>query len=293
MSSSLIFRQVTKRFGDTTVFEGDSFELRPGLSFLVGRNGAGKSTLVRLATGIERPTAGQVLIFSDPTHLIKQETKRRFGLQLQNDAFLKSVRVGEYIELYKRLYLSGGASPTIDLHEIADVLDIGPLMRSYAYALSGGQKKRVSLFLTIIGRKELLVLDEPTAGIDVDVKDKIMRVIRLLQGQNVDLLVSSHDLSEFFEIADNVLVVDGGIRFNGTKTAFRERFGYPYKTVVPTAAAGVGLPSVEHEDGVSYFARTTELLGEAFPGNSILPTTPKDFYQLATRATHGEAKWTR
>lgn len=290
MSSNLSFDHVTKRFGSTTVFHDDSFELRSGLTFLVGRNGAGKSSLIRLATGIERPNSGKIRIFSNPTHSITQGTKRRFGVQLQNDAFLKSVRVYEYIDLYKRLYLIDGGIPSVDLDEVADVLEISSIAQSYAYALSGGQKKRVSLFLTIIGRKELLILDEPTAGIDVDVKDKIMRVIRLLQRQKVDLLVSSHDLSEFFEVADNVLVIDDGIRFDGTKMEFLAKYGYTYKIIMPTHVSDARLPWVEHEDGVSYFADSVYVLDEEFPGQSIALTTPKDFYHLATRGTILEAQ---
>ncbi|PPI70261.1 hypothetical protein C5E12_09440 [Rathayibacter rathayi] len=284
LSGSISFRRVTQRFGATTVFQDDSFELSSGLTFLVGRNGAGKSTLIRLATGLQRPDAGEIRIFSDRTRSITQETKRRFGLQLQNDAFLKSVRVREYVDLYRTMYLTRTSAPTVDLTEVADLLDIASIAGAYAAALSGGQKKRLSLFLAIIGRKELLILDEPTAGIDIDVTDRIMRVIRLLQRQNVDLLVSSHDLSEFFEIADNVLVVDHGIQFDGSRAEFLATYGYTHKVIVPTRSPQVGLPWVQHEDGISYFAFSGEELREFFPDQPLVATTAKDLYQLATRA---------
>ncbi|AJM77532.1 ATP-binding cassette domain-containing protein [Rathayibacter toxicus] len=289
MAQEIIFESVTKRFGDTTVFSGNNFELKDGLTFLVGRNGAGKSTFARLATGIERPTSGTVTLFGDPTHSISLRTKHRLGVQLQNDAFLKGVRVGEYISLYEKIFAAGETATlttqeSVSTAEIIDMLDIEPLLRSYAYALSGGQKKRISLLLAIIGKKQLLILDEPTAGIDVDVKDKIMRVIRHVKSCGVNLVVSSHDLTEFFDIADNVLVVERGIRFHGTKATCEEKYGFNYKVTLTSPRDSVALPSVRHEDGTSYYAYSADELATIFPDCLVEPTATKDLYQLATRA---------
>lgn len=292
MDSEIDFDAVTKSFGDTKVFDDASFRLEPGLTFLVGRNGAGKSTLVRLATGLERPNAGHVSIFGEPTHSISLRTKRRFGVQLQNDAFVKGVRVREYVDLYEKMYALERNSPApawaLDTQRAVEMLGIAPLMRSYAYTMSGGQKKRVSLLLAIIGNKELIVLDEPTAGIDADVKESILRVIRLLREAGVNLLVSSHDLREFFDIADNVVVVERGLRFSGSKLAFMERYGYTHKVSVPYPLADVQLQRLEHDDGIAYFGRSVAELSTYFSNELIVPTTTVDLYQIATLRAESE-----
>ena len=112
---------------------------------------------------------------------------------------------------------------------VRGILAIDSLMDRYAYTLSGGEKKKVSLYLSILGNKKLIILDEPTAGIDVQIKDKIVFVITYLRECGVDILVSSHDLEEFYTIADNILMLDLGIVYDGAKVGFEKKYGYGYR----------------------------------------------------------------
>lgn len=151
--NQIIFYGVTKKYGDTDILLEQDFSLKDGLTFLVGKNGAGKTTLIRLSTGLEAVTAGRIDLFGRPVTQIDKDIKRRLGLQLQNDSFLRNVRVGEYIRLYEALYegeggakkqenLESNADKGVNTVKIREILEIDHLFKRYAYTLSGGEKKK-------------------------------------------------------------------------------------------------------------------------------------------------------
>lgn len=161
--NEICFRNVTKMFGKKKIIKNENFSLKDGITFLVGKNGAGKTTFIKMATGLEAVDEGKVMLFEQPVQKLKNAQKLKLGIQLQNEAFLRSVKVKEYIGLYSALYNKGSESSINLENDIKEILSIDELLNQYAYTLSGGEKKRLSLFLAIIGHKELIILDEPTA----------------------------------------------------------------------------------------------------------------------------------
>lgn len=290
--NQIIFYGVTKKYGDTDILLEQDFSLKDGLTFLVGKNGAGKTTLIRLSTGLEAVTAGRIDLFGRPVTQIDKDIKRRLGLQLQNDSFLRNVRVGEYIRLYEALYegeggakkqesLESNADKGVNTVKIREILEIDHLFKRYAYTLSGGEKKKVSLYLTLIGNRELIILDEPTAGIDVEVKDRIVSVIIYLRECGVNLLISSHDLEEFYGIADNILMLDRGFVFDGTKEIFQRKYNYPYKVCTERNIQDSGVLEGDLFEKKYLYGRDIETLLKYFDRNKIEQTTAKDLYQIA------------
>ena len=102
--STIVFHDVSKRFRDKQIFLHENFQLKEGLTFLVGKNGAGKTTFINLSVGLEFANEGSVELFGHSLSKIDKNMKKKIGIQMQNDAFLRNVRVKEYIKLYEALY---------------------------------------------------------------------------------------------------------------------------------------------------------------------------------------------
>lgn len=282
--STIVFHDVSKRFRDKQIFLHENFQLKEGLTFLVGKNGAGKTTFINLSVGLEFANEGSVELFGHSLSKIDKNMKKKIGIQMQNDAFLRNVRVKEYIKLYEALYDAnriGNGEKLVNTAKVRDILEIDSLMDRYAYTLSGGEKKKVSLYLSILGNKKLIILDEPTAGIDVQIKDKIVFVITYLRECGVDILVSSHDLEEFYTIADNILMLDLGIVYDGAKVGFEEKYGYGYRVCTEKKVEDKNILVGRLFEKKYLYSRDKKTLANYFSMEEIEKTTVKDLYQIA------------
>ncbi|MDY2941132.1 MAG: ABC transporter ATP-binding protein [Varibaculum sp.] len=291
--SEIFFHDVTKRFRDKEILSDANFELKNGLTFMVGKNGAGKTTFISLAVGLESVDSGTVELFGKNPQKLDKNTKKKLGLQMQNDSFLRNVKVREYIKLYEALYTSETAKSgketgktadvtnKVDAAKVREILELDSLLNRYAYTLSGGEKKKISLYLSILGNRKLIILDEPTAGIDVQVKDKIVYVIKYLRDCGINLLVSSHDLEEFYSIADNILMLDCGIVYDGSKAVFEEKYGYGYRICADKEIADDNILVGRLFENRYLYGRDKETLAKYFPLEEVEKTTAKDLYQIA------------
>jgi len=196
--------RVSKRYGDTVALDGLDLELRRGeVLALLGPNGAGKTTSVRLMTGLDRPDIGEVHIFGGSPRDI--EVKRRVGVMLQLSGLPENLRVGEHLDLFSRYY--GQPIAPEEVLRIAGLTDL--VDRPYR-ALSGGQQRRVQFALAICGDPELLFLDEPTAGLDVESRRGFWAQIRRLVSRGTAIVLTTHYLEEADALADRVVVIDRG-----------------------------------------------------------------------------------
>lgn len=278
-NSYLKLLNLVKSYQSNIIFKGDSISFYNGMTLLAGPNGAGKSTLIKLILGLIPVNSGEIKLFGRDISKVglNLQEKEKVGLQLQNNSFLKAVKVSEYIELYQRLY--GTTSERYSIEKIRDILSIDQLLGRYAFNLSGGEKKKVSLFLALIGDKDLIILDEPTAGIDVEVKVKIIEVLNYLRLKGVNIIVSSHDLEDFFENSDHLLLINKGKIFEGDEIDFLKKFKNTFK--------------VEYSDALSkkFSREKTNLFGKDFlllneqecsqvPETLKMELTVKDYYFL-------------
>ena len=207
-----------KRYARLTALAGVDLQLKSGeLLALLGPNGAGKSTAIGLLLGLIRADAGSVRLFGmDPQRI---EARRRIGMMLQNAELPLTLRVGELLRLTMSYYPTPRA--LTETAELAGVTDL--LKRPYA-RLSGGQQRRVQFALALCGRPELLFLDEPTVGMDIEARQKLWAAIRQLLAEGCSVLLTTHYLEEAEALADRVCVMaHGRIVHAGTVDQLRAR----------------------------------------------------------------------
>lgn len=227
----MTFENIYMKYNKQQVFQDLNLNIEKGITLIAGRNGAGKSTLMKMMVNLEKPLSGNIFFFNRKRkNTLKKKEKKELGFQFQNDSFLKAVKVKEYIKLYHYFYDS--SKNNYDPKKIFDMLKINELENKYAYNLSGGEKKRLSLYLSIIGSKKVIILDEPTAGIDIELKVIILEVLQYLKKYGVNIIVSSHDIEEFISICDTLIILNKQVLFNGTKEQFYKLYKYKYKSKI-------------------------------------------------------------
>jgi ABC-2 type transport system ATP-binding protein len=209
-----------KRYGSLTALDGVDLAVRRGeLLALLGPNGAGKSTSLGLLLGLIRPDAGRAELFGlDPQRI---EARRRIGVMLQSANLPPTLRVGELLRLTMSYYPSPrGFDETAALAGVTDLL-----LRPYG-KLSGGQQRRVQFALALCGRPELLFLDEPTVGMDVESRRAFLEGIREFVASGRTLVLTTHYLEEADQLAERVVVIDHGrVLADGSPGEIKSRVG--------------------------------------------------------------------
>ena len=195
---------VTKRFGSVKALDGVSLSIKPGeLLALLGPNGAGKTTAVRLLLGLTRPTVGSALVFgADPT---EPENRVRTGVMLQIAKVPETLRVREHVELFSSYY-----PDPLPMQSVVEGAALQGLENRLFGELSGGQKQRVLFALAICGNPDLLVLDEPTVGLDVESRRTMWGQIRRYRESGRSVLLTTHYLEEADALSTRVAVIDHG-----------------------------------------------------------------------------------
>lgn len=195
---------VVKRYAGVAALDGVDLLLRRGeLVALLGPNGAGKSTAIALLLGLLRPDAGEAQVFGlEPGRI---EARRRIGVMLQNAELPATLRVGELLRLAASYY---PAPRTVA--ESAELAGVDDLLRSPYGKLSGGQQRRVQFALALSGRPELLFLDEPTVGMDIQARERLWAAIRSLIADGCAVVLTTHYLEEAEALADRVCVLARG-----------------------------------------------------------------------------------
>lgn len=197
--------QVTKRYANGVLaLDGLSLNLRRGeIVALLGPNGAGKSTAVKLMMGLSTPTSGAVRIFaSDPRHTA---TRLRTGVMLQVGRAPEMLRVREHVNIFRGYYPS--PMPYADLVRAAGLEGIEDRMFGQ---LSGGQKQRTLFALALAGDPDLIFLDEPTVGLDIEARRGMWAQIRSLAARGKTVLLTTHYLEEADALANRIIVINRG-----------------------------------------------------------------------------------
>jgi ABC-2 type transport system ATP-binding protein len=195
---------VTRRFADVTAVDGLSVEVRSGETVaLLGPNGAGKTTALEMMLGLQRPDGGRISVFGGSPH--DATASGRVGAMLQDGDLPPGAKVAELVELIRGLYPNPLArADALRLGDVEDVAD------RRVERLSGGQRQRVRLAVALAGGPELLVLDEPTAAMDVATRRSFWSGAREYVSDGRSLLFATHRLEEADEVADRVVVMAGG-----------------------------------------------------------------------------------
>lgn len=207
-----------KRYGQLTALDGVDLVLHRGeLLAVLGPNGAGKSTSIGLLLGLIRPDGGRAELFGlDPQQI---DARRRIGVMLQSAMLPLTLRVGELLRLVASYYPHPRS-----LEESADLAGIADLLQRPYGKLSGGQQRRVQFALALCGRPELVFLDEPTVGMDIDARQKLWAAMRTLVAEGCSVVLTTHYLEEAEALAQRVVVMGKGrVLSEGSVDALRAR----------------------------------------------------------------------
>lgn len=218
ISSDVVARLdgAVKRYNSVIALDGVNLVLQRGeLLAVLGPNGAGKSTSISLLLGLVRPDGGRVELFGmDPQRI---EARCRIGVMLQSAMLPFTLRVGELLRLVASYY----PSPR-PLQESAALAGIGDLLNRPYGKLSGGQQRRVQFALALCGRPELVFLDEPTVGMDIDARRKLWNAMRALVAEGCSVVLTTHYLEEAEALAQRVVVMaKGRVLSEGSVDALR------------------------------------------------------------------------
>lgn len=212
MDSIVSFSQVSKKYDQKYALKQVSFVLpSSGVVGLLGPNGAGKSTTMKLMVGLLQASTGSVLVGGKNPTSNKIATNNMIGYLGESNALYKNMLVGEY------LHFAADVKRAKNVQEVCSQVGVENVLNKKIESLSRGYCQRVGLACALLGEPQILVLDEPTAGLDPVEQEKIRSLIIKI-AKNRLVLISSHILSEIEEVAQNLLIIhEGQIVFDGPK----------------------------------------------------------------------------
>src|SRR5213594_4736335 len=208
---SIELKNVSKNFGDTTAVNNVSFSVREGeLMALLGPSGGGKTTVLRMISGLEQPTAGDVFIRGQRVNDLSVQ-QRNIGFVFQNYALFKSMNVFKNVAFGLKIKKWPKAQIKARIAELLNLFGLEGLERRYPHQLSGGQRQRVAIARALAPKPSVLLLDEPFGAVDAKVRQELREwLIRLHDDLNVTSLFVTHDQEEAMEVSDRIIVFAKG-----------------------------------------------------------------------------------
>lgn len=259
MEPALVARDVRKTYGETTALDGASLSIQEGeVLVLVGPNGAGKTTLVRTLTGTTEIDGGAVEVFGQPPAAVARD---RLGVLPQSFSPPERLTAIELLEYYAGLY-DTARDPERVLAEVGleDAAD------TWYERLSGGQRRRACLGAAIVNEPDIVVLDEPTTGIDPAGRQTVRHQIDRLAASGSTVLVTTHDMGEAATIADRVAVlVDGAVTAVDSPDALIEQYGGSPRLSIECESPQSAVAAIE-----SAVERTVTVVDETEPTNTVV-----------------------
>jgi lipooligosaccharide transport system ATP-binding protein len=224
--SAVEARGLVKRYGDIEAVDGIDFEVRPGECFgFLGPNGAGKTTTMKMIYGLAAVDGGELRVLGLDVQRERREVKARIGVVPQEQNLDRELTVRENLTV-QALYHGLPADGRID--ELLDFTLLSARADGRPQELSGGMKRRLLIARALVNRPELVVLDEPTTGLDPQARLAVWGLLDRLKNEGVTLLVTTHYMEEADRICDRLVIMDEGrIVAGGSPAELRERYGEP------------------------------------------------------------------
>lgn len=241
------FLQVKKQYGELEALKGISFSVEEGSFFgLLGPNGAGKSTLINAMSGLVVPSSGHIKIKGFDVIDDYRQTRRLLGLvpqELISDPFF-SIR--ELLQLQSGYFGLKGAKQSAWIGELLERLALSDKSDANTSQLSGGMKRRVLIAMALVHKPQVLVLDEPTAGVDVDLRRTLWEFTKELHQQGHTIILTTHYLEEAEALCEKVAIMqDGEVKALDSTHALLSRHTYRYLRVTLSQAAHQLIPALE------------------------------------------------
>ena len=238
-----------KSFGDVKAVNDLSFNVRQGELFaFLGVNGAGKSTTISIICGQLDKDAGNVTVCGESIEHGLDKIARRLGVVFQNSVLDQALSVRDNLRSRAALYGINGADFKKRLAELAELLDFGDLLGRTVGKLSGGQRRRIDIARALVHKPEILILDEPTTGLDPQTRKLLWEVVSdLRKKENMTVFLTTHYMEEAAD-ADYVIILDSGkIAAEGTPLALKNRYTGDFITIYGLTDAQIDELDMPHE----------------------------------------------
>jgi ABC-2 type transport system ATP-binding protein len=254
MEPVLVCRELRKAYDELVAVDGVSFTVAEGETYgLLGPNGAGKTTTISMIVGILTRDAGEVLIDGEPVTPSRVRVKARIGYVPQELALYPDLTGRENLRFFARLYGLSGREASGRSEQALEVVGLADRARDLVKEYSGGMKRRLNIAAGLLHRPRLLVLDEPTAGVDPQSRNAILESVERLAGEGIAVLYTTHYMEEAERLCDRVGIIDlGQLRAEGTRRELvalvgeRDRISLTATGDLPRAvAAAAELPGVQ------------------------------------------------
>src|SRR4051794_8484338 len=225
--SRLRVERLSKTYGSVRAVDSVSFEVRPGEIYgLLGPNGAGKTTTIAMISGLLQPDAGEVFIAGASFRSDPQKARRIMGVVPQELAIYEELSGRENLEFWGRMAGLSSRDVRSRTGELLEALTLADRARDAVKTYSGGMKRRINLGCALLHRPQLLLLDEPTVGIDPQARLNILEFIRNLSASGTAILYTTHYLEEAEGLCQRIGVLDHGrVLAEGTLGELRDRLG--------------------------------------------------------------------
>lgn len=197
---------LVKIYGPIRAVDGLSFEVSQGEVFgMLGPNGAGKTTTVEIIEGLRKPDSGKVTVLGMDSAKASNAIKQRIGAQLQTPALMPSLTVEELLDVFSAFY-----TRTLPVDELLEMLSLEESRKVLVKNLSGGQLQRLSVAMALINDPEIAFLDEPTTGLDPQVRRGMWQVIEDMKRKGKTIFLTTHYMEEAERLCDRIAIVDHG-----------------------------------------------------------------------------------
>ncbi|MEG2893767.1 MAG: ABC transporter ATP-binding protein [Clostridium sp.] len=247
MKNIIMVSNLSKQYGESKVLNDISFNIETGSIFaLLGTNGAGKTTALECIEGLRKYDSGEIII------------NGKIGVQLQSASLPEGIRVNEALKLYSKWN-----GENVD-YDFIDRLGIRDILKKEYKSLSTGQKRRLHLALAMTGNPEIIFLDEPTAGLDVEGRSSLHEEIRRLNLSGKTIVLASHDMAEVESLCDKLAILKNGkIAFLGTVEELTKSFNSCYKVLLKADKnlSGKGLAQCKYNgENKDYYVYECEVI---------------------------------
>lgn len=224
-SATIELGNISKRYGRVEALRGVTCDITPGVTGLLGPNGAGKTTLIRMIATVLASDSGELRILGrNPERAVERiEIRRRLGYMPQEPGFYRSFTAFEFVDYIAILKgMTDRASRHEEVRRVLASVDLEGLAHRKTKALSGGMRQRLALAQALLGEPDLLVLDEPTAGLDPEQRLRFRELVSQLPNHPT-VLLSTHQTDDVTALCEQVVVIaDGEVRFRGTPSSLAD-----------------------------------------------------------------------
>ena len=223
----LTVQDLRKSFGSLEAVKGVSFTVEKGESYgLLGPNGAGKSTTINMITGLFAPTSGEIQIKNIDVIKYPKQAQKWLGVVPQEIALYQAMSARENLKFWGRMYDLSGNELEKSVDQVLEIIGLTERAKDKIETFSGGMKRRVNIGAAILHRPELLIMDEPTVGIDPQSRNHILETVKRLNSEGMTIIYTSHYMEEVEYLCERVGIIDHGeLIASGTLSDLRETIG--------------------------------------------------------------------